>query len=217
MKKLAILLCALISVPAFSKVTVQTDNRVEILAVNQAINDVPNIGRGDLQIENGENQLLIRVTAMIDTNGGKEKFSSLPMVVKFNASDETLKFETPYAIRDNRGVTRFKRAPEVKVTSSKGAIDVVTDNITNQTFDLIKDYNAMLANYNREGGVAAITAAPVQLPEVAPVPVHPIETAVSSKQTKPMVKPSQLQKDFMAMTPEQRQEFVSWAVKNMSN
>ncbi len=217
MKKLAILMCALVSASAFAKVTIQTDNRVEILAVNQVINNVPNVGRGDLQIENGENQLLIRVTAMIDTNGGKEKFNSLPMVVKFNASDETLKFETPYAIRDNRGVNRFNRSPEVKVNSNKGTVKLVTDNITNQTFDLIKDYDAMLANYNREGGVAAIAAVPVQLPEVAPVPVHPIETTPVSKQTKPMVKPSQLQKDFMAMTPEQRQEFVSWAVKNMSN
>ncbi|WGV99632.1 DUF2057 domain-containing protein [Vibrio sp. YMD68] len=216
MKKLAILSLALCSAFSYAKTTIQTDSRVEILAVNQEINQIANSGKGDLQIENGQNQLLVRVTAMIDTNGGKEKFNSSPMVVTFDVSDETLLLETPFVIRDQRAVNKYNRDPRVKVTSSGEAVSITTDVISNETFALIKDYEAMLSSYNQAGGQAAIVSSSVAAASIAkPVTLPEIES--SKKQTKPASKPSSLQADFLEMTPEQRQEFVSWAVKNLNN
>ncbi|MCK6262630.1 DUF2057 domain-containing protein [Vibrio sp. ZSDE26] len=221
MKKLAILSLALCSAFSYAKTTIQTDSRVEILAVNQEINQIANTGKGDLQIENGQNQLLVRVTAMIDTNGGKEKFNSSPLVVTFDVSDETLLLETPFAIRDQRGVNRYNKNPNIKVTSNGKDVETSVDIITNETFALIKDYNAMLATYNQSNGVAAIsTAAAATVASTTastPKPVALPEVEAPQKQTKPVAKPSSLQADFLAMTPEQRQEFVSWAVKNLNN
>jgi len=85
MKKILILsIAVMMSAFAQAQVTIKTDNRVEVLAVNQTINKVPNKGKGDLKIANGDNQLLIRVTAMVDGNGGKTKFNSLPMIKRLN-------------------------------------------------------------------------------------------------------------------------------------
>ncbi|MGC9404252.1 YccT family protein [Vibrio genomosp. F10] len=216
MKKLAILSLALFSTFSYAKTTIQTDSRVEILAVNQEINQIANSGKGDLKIENGQNQLLVRVTAMIDTNGGKEKFNSSPLVVTFDSADQTLLLETPFAIRDERAVNKYNRAPSVKVTSAGKDVPVSTDVITNETFALIKDYDAMLSSYNQAGGKAAIASTSVAAASIAkPVTLPEIESP--KKQTKPVSKPSSLQADFLAMTPEQRQEFVSWAVKNLNN
>ncbi|MGF1696957.1 DUF2057 domain-containing protein [Vibrio lamellibrachiae] len=217
MKKLAVLSLALCSVFAHAKTTIQTDSRVEILAVNQEINQIANKGKGDLQIENGQNQLLVRVTAMIDTNGGKEKFNSSPLVVTFDVSDETLLLETPFAIRDQRAVNKYTANPTLKITSNGQEISASTDVITNETFALIKDYDAMLASYNQSNGVAAITTSAAVTAASTPKPVTLPEIEAPKKQTNPVVKPSSLQTDFLAMTPDQRQEFVSWAVKNLNN
>ncbi|WP_394146299.1 DUF2057 family protein [Vibrio atypicus] len=210
-KSLAVVLMALMSSLANAQVTIQTDKRVEILAVNQNINQLPNRGKGDLKIANGENQLLLRVTALVDGNGGKSKFNSLPMVVKFSANDETLKFETPFAIRDERGVRNFEKQPSVKVTRNGQAVDVTTDVIFDQTFALIKDYDEMLAGYNQAGGKAAIQTHAVNMKAAVAKPSTPKVSTAEFAST------STLQTDFLSMSPQQRQEFISWAVKHIND
>lgn len=208
-KFIAFIAFGLMSTFTHAQVTIQTDNRVEILAVNQAINDIPKKAKGDLKINNGTNQLLIRVTAMVDGNGGKQKFNSLPMVVKFEANDQTLKLETPFAIRDERAVTRFKKSPSVKVTSAGQPIEIETDLIFDQTFALIKDYDAMLNEYNLAGGAASIAVINEIVSTKAPVAEEPtlVQTNAAS---------AGIRDEFLLMTPEQRQEFISWAVKHIN-
>lgn len=212
-KALTLIALGLLSTMAHAKVTIQTDNRVEILAVNQVINSVPKQAKGDLKIENGVNQMLIRVTAMVDGNGGKQKFNSLPMVVKFEGHDETLKFETPFPIRDERAVTRFKSEPQVKVTSGGQAVTVESDIIYDQTFALIKDYDEMLHGYNLAGGKAAISVAS------QPQKVSSNVIVNSSVENQGKIAPSfdHIQHGFLEMTPAQRQEFISWAVKHIND
>lgn len=210
-KVLSILSVSLMSFIASAEVTIQTDSRVEILAVNQEINAVANRGAGDLKIKDGENQLLLRVTALVDGNGGKRKFNSLPMVIKFTAQDETLKLETPFAIRDERAVRAFEKSPSVKVTSNGHALDMETDIIFDQTFALIKDYDAMLAGYNKAGGVAAIS------PKSMTVVSTPVEVAQAPTVAKAIDEKVSLKADFLSMSPEQRQEFISWAVKHIND
>ena len=211
MKKALVLLGGLVAFNVSAQVTVLTDSRVEVLAVNQAINAVPKQGSGDLNIANGDNQLLLRVTALIDKNGGKERFASVPIVAKFTANDQSLLFETPFAIRDERGVTKFEKSPSLKVTSNGQEVEITTDLIYDQSFSLIKDYDAMLQRYNRSGGKAAI----------ATVPVAKKTTEMKAvSQSQPQVESGikiNLQSDFLTMTPEQRQEFISWAVKHIND
>lgn len=211
MNKLLIAFLCLFSAVAQAKVTIQTDKRVEILAVNQSINQIPNKGKGDLKIANGENQLLIRVTGLIDTNGGKEKFSSLPMVVRFNAQDQVLLLETPFPIRDKQGVAKFNKLPSVKMTSNGKALPHQLDIIYDQTFELVKDYNEMLVLYNRQGGKAAIqaefeTQTALDRPSQA-------STQVITNCTNALV----IEEAFLEMTPEQRQKFISWGVQHIND
>ncbi|WP_117233507.1 DUF2057 family protein [Vibrio maerlii] len=209
-KIMVILGLALISTFTHANVTIKTDSRVEILAVNQVINDVPKKGKGDLKIENGINQLLIRVTALVDSNGGKQKFNSFPMVVKFEARDQVLEMETPFAIRDERGVRKFEKAPSIKVTSDGKAVAIETDLIYDQTFAFIKDYGEMLTQYNLAGGPAAI-----ELDNFTQEP------KIMDKQPKEVgIKPTVsigIKGEFLDMTPLQRQEFISWAVKHIND
>jgi len=211
MNKLLIAFLCLFSAVAQAKVTIQTDKRVEILAVNQSINQIPNKGKGDLKIANGENQLLIRVTGLIDTNGGKEKFSSLPMVVRFNAQDQLLLLETPFPIRDQRAVNKFEKSPSVKITSNGNAVVHEMDMIYDQTFELIKDYNAMLDTYNQSGGKAAILADFENQPKLN----RPSQSVKQSQNKCSNV--IAIEDAFLSMTPEQRQQFISWGVQRIND
>ncbi|NOH81324.1 DUF2057 domain-containing protein [Vibrio sp. RE86] len=210
-KFLGVIALGLMSTLASAQVTIQTDNRVDILAVNQEINTTPKKAKGDLKIENGVNQLLIRVTAMVDGNGGKKKFNSLPMVVKFEANNQTLKFETPFAIRDERGVRKFEKQPTVKVTSNGNDVPVEIELVYDQTFALIKDYDEMLEQYNLAGGVAAINVV-----EPAIQPTSDQRQSANKTQSSSAVSKG-IQGEFLQMTPAQRQEFISWAVKHIND
>ena len=211
MKKALALLGGLVAFNVSAQVTILTDSRVEVLAVNQAINEVPKQGKGDLKIANGDNQLLLRVTALIDKNGGKERFTSVPIVAKFTANDQSLLFETPFAIRDERGVTKFEKSPSIKVTSNGQDVEIMTDLIYDQSFSLIKDYDAMLQGYNQVGGKAAIATASVTKKTTGAKVISQPQLQAES------VTKTALQSDFLSMTPDQRQEFISWAVKHIND
>lgn len=212
-KILTVIALGLIGTFAHAQVTIQTDSRVEILAVNQAINNIPKRANGDLKIKNGVNQLLIRVTAMVDGNGGKKKFNSSPLVVKFEASNQTLKFETPFPIRDERAVNRFKKTPSIKVTSAGQDVSVECEQIFDHTFALIKDYDAMLTEYNLAGGSASIAVTSQVTP--AEVAIEPTYRAQTIEQ--PSMISSGIKGNFLLMTPTERQEFISWAVKHINH
>lgn len=210
MKKIIAVALCLVSAMAHAQVTIKTDNRVEILAVNQAINQVPHKGKGDLKIANGVNQLLVRVTALVDSNGGKKKFNSLPMVVLFEANDQVLELQTPFAMRDERAIEKFQQQPSVSITSNGQAVPYTMGVIHDQTFALIKDYDEMLAGYNQSGEAAAIQAKPKAEPLVLPV-VKQQETKAGTASVE-----ASIEQQYLALTPEQRQAFISWAVKHIN-
>ncbi|MCG9726010.1 DUF2057 family protein [Vibrio brasiliensis] len=201
----------LVSSMANAQVTIHTDNRVEILAVNQQINQIPKKAKGDLKIANGHNQVLLRVTAMVDGNGGKQKFNSNPMVVTFDASNETLLFETPFAIRDQRGVRKFEKQPTVKVTRNGQPVTIITEQIFNQSFALIHDYDAMLEEYNLAGGVAAVSVETPTLRNNDKLQSDKVSKQDNSRHS------GAIQSDFLSMSPAERQEFISWAVKHIND
>lgn len=211
MKKIIAVALCVMSAMAHAQVTIKTDNRVEILAVNQEINQIPNKGKGDLKIANGLNQLLIRVTALVDSNGGKKKFNSSPMVVLFEASDQTLDLETPFAIRDERAIEKFQQEPSVSITSNGNAVPFEMDIIYDQTFALIKDYNEMLAGYNQSGSNASIQAKPK-----AEALVLPVATTKKAEGEAMRAVEASIEQQYLSLTPEQRQAFVSWAVQHIN-
>ncbi|ANU37144.1 hypothetical protein VSVS05_02040 [Vibrio scophthalmi] len=210
MKKILILsIAVMMSAFTQAQVTIQTDNRVEVLAVNQTINKVPNKGKGHLKIANGDNQLLIRVTAMVDGNGGKTKFNSLPMVIRFHASDQTLDLTTPFAIRTERAVKKFAENPLVSVTSDGEDWPYIVDVIHDQTFELLKDYNAMLMRYNQTKGKAALVSAGSNNRFTT---VEQSESSTNSTELNRVMETA-----FFEMTPSQRQQFLAWAVQHLND
>lgn len=189
----------LMSWGASAQVTILTDNRIELLAVNTEINPILEKGE-NLKINNGINQLLVRVTAIVDGNGGKSKFVSSPIVLKFDAKDQVLELKTPFPIRDENAVRKFEKAPTLSVTSGGEDFDVIKDVIIDNEFSFFKDYDKLLEKYNLTNSIASINGKPVI-----------IESAVTSKAG---VSPT-IQSQFLLMSAEEQQAFMQWAMRNL--
>ena len=189
----------LMSWSALAQVTILTDNRIELLAVNTEINPVLEKGE-NLKINNGLNQILVRVTAMVDGNGGKSKFVSSPIVLKFDANDQTLELKTPFPIRDQQAVRKFEKNPTLSITSKGAEFDVTKDVIIDNEFSFFKDYDKLLEKYNLTDAIAAINSH--NLKENAKV--------VSTEKVSPSI-----QSQFLTMTVEEQQAFMQWAMRNL--
>ncbi|GAK82921.1 UPF0319 protein VPA1584 precursor [Vibrio ponticus] len=154
---------------------------------------------------------MVRVTGLVDTNGGKKRFASLPIVIRFNATNQILKLETPFPIRAERDIKKFKESPSIKITSNGLPVDYQMDVIENQTFAFIKDYDKMLSTYNYSGGKAAILAEFESQGEIERVSKAALTTTV--KCTNALA----IEEAFLGMTPEQRQKFISWGVQHIND
>ncbi|MCG7498465.1 DUF2057 domain-containing protein [Vibrio sp. Of7-15] len=190
-----------------AEVLINFDRGVEVLAVGQH-EYTPSIlsSTADFKLNNGVNQLLIRVTALVNRNGAKEKYVSQPFVMKFTASDTELLVSAPFAIRDDRGVRKFEKQPHVLLTQSGESYSFKSEMITSKEFSLFKNYNELLGKYNQSGGVASLSVIDMGSENVQ---------ITASESPDPCGKSSGLQGDFLLMSFEGRQEFISWAVKHL--
>lgn len=187
-----------------AEVQVNFDRGVEILAVGKHEYTPSILSSTDgFPLSNGISQLLVRVTSLVNRNGTKEKYVSQPFVMKFMASDTELVVSAPFTIRDDRGVRKFESQPHVLLTQNGESYPFKSEVIISSEFSLFKNYNELLEKYN-------------QLEEVASLSVTDIKTEIADiNDSDPEIKSIDLQGDFLSMSIEDRQEFISWAVKHL--
>lgn len=205
----------------WASVQLTTEGRVEVLALNST-DTIVHVKPGEWQLPNGTNQLLVRVSGMIDTNGGKQKFNGLPLVVTFEAHDQAVTIAEPFVIRDQRGVERYKRAPSVHLHVNGQPLPYQSDEIYDQSFSLTKNYDEMLASYNELGyGKAQLRTSTLKSTATAATSPAPsdvvLEATPSLTDKEESRRTSRLQHDFLTLPASERQEFLSWAVKHLNH
>ncbi|MCQ4056202.1 DUF2057 domain-containing protein [Aeromonas sp. SG16] len=199
------LLCGTASVQAAVGVSVPENFR--ILAVSS----------GTLQDEqhatlsNGEQQLLVRFEGLIPSRSSSEndrQVRSEPQVVRYQASNQRLQLVASVPA-DEQGVQAYAKSPAVALQESGRALAIQQDALVTSGMLLGVDWNGKLAEYNRSGGKAALTAGAVAAPSI---------NAVSGG-SQPVVAASelegQLQQLFLKADPALRKRFISWAVPQL--
>ncbi|KGY14173.1 hypothetical protein NM22_01560 [Vibrio tubiashii] len=157
------LLAALVlgtSTVAVADVTITIPETVDILVVNE---DSPKLtgslfSNKKLALPDGENQILFKYKPYFDQ--GKERIilESDPILGTFTASNQALTFELPKYRND---VEASKKLPNLtwSLLDDKGQpIDIKQDKIIKQGMQIGRNYNIEVAEYNRKGGVAAVTS-----------------------------------------------------------
>ncbi|PTT47840.1 DUF2057 domain-containing protein [Aeromonas sp. HMWF016] len=199
------LLCGTASVQAAVEVSVPENFR--ILAVSS----------GTLQDEqhatlsDGEQQLLVRFEGVIPSRSSSEndrQVRSEPQVVRYQASNQRLQLVASVPA-DEQGMQAYAKSPAVALQESGRALTIQQDALVTSGMLLGVDWNGKLAEYNRSGGKAALTAGVVAAPSI---------NAVSSG-SQPVVAASelegQLQQLFLKADPALRKRFISWAVPQL--
>ncbi|CAJ1840324.1 hypothetical protein FNBNMHLP_01948 [Aeromonas jandaei] len=199
------LLCGTASVQAAVEVSVPENFR--ILAVSS----------GTLQDEqhatlsDGEQQLLVRFEGLIPSRSSSEndrQVRSEPQVVRYQASNQRLQLVASVPA-DEQGMQAYAKSPAVALQESGWALAIQQDALVTSGMLLGVDWNGKLAEYNRSGGKAALTAGAVAAPSI---------NAVSGG-SQPVVAASelegQLQQLFLKADPALRKRFISWAVPQL--
>jgi uncharacterized protein YccT (UPF0319 family) len=202
------LLCAatgMSTAQAEVEVVVPTD--FQILAVSS----------GTLQDEqhatlaDGEQQLLVRYEGVIPSRNSSEndrQVRSEPQVVRYQASNQrlTLVAQQP---ADEQAMVAYAKGPVVMLQANGQALDTQQDALVTSGMLLGVDWSGKLAEYNRSGGKAALTAGAIS--------AQPTATSASGAQ--PVVAASalegQLQQLFLQADPELRKRFIGWAVPRL--
>lgn len=205
-----VLLCAALAVgSAQAVVEVKVPENFSILAVS----------RGTLQDEqhatlaDGEQQLLVRFEGVIPSRSSSEndrQVRSEPQVVRYQGSNQHLLL-TASVPGDERGMQAYAKVPVVGLQENGRALAIQQDALVTSGMLLGVDWNGKLADYNRSGGKAALTAVAVA------VAAQPAATLAIGAQ--PVVAASelegQLQQLFLQADPALRKRFIGWAVPQL--
>ncbi|WP_421253492.1 DUF2057 domain-containing protein [Aeromonas jandaei] len=199
------LLCGTASVQAAVGVSVPENFR--ILAVSSGMLQ----DEQHATLSDGEQQLLVRFEGVIPSRSSSEndrQVRSEPQVVRYQASNQRLQLVASVPA-DERGMQAYAKSPAVALQENGRALAIQQDALVTSGMLLGVDWNGKLAEYNRSGGKAALTAGVVAAPSI---------NAVSGG-SQPVVAASelegQLQQLFLKADPALRKRFISWAVPQL--
>ncbi|MGF1751164.1 DUF2057 family protein [Vibrio cionasavignyae] len=166
MKALNILSCALLascSTFAIADVTINIPDSVDLLSVNAGEADTKSNGffssGKTATLPDGTNQIVFRFEPYFDVN--REERVSVPskaVIARFDASNTTLTLEVP-SYQNERQAKKDIDAFAWTLKDEQGnVIAIEQDVLIKDGMQIGRDYSREAEDYNRKGGVAAITA-----------------------------------------------------------
>ncbi|MCF5893553.1 DUF2057 domain-containing protein [Aeromonas veronii] len=203
-----VLLCAVLGAGSVqAMVDVKVPENFRILAVsNGTLQDEQHATLAD-----GEQQLLVRFEGVIPSRSSSEndrQVRSEPQVVRYQGSNQHLQL-TASVPGDERGMQAYAKDPVVALQENGRVLAIQQDVLVTSGMLLGVDWSGKLAEYNRSGGKAALTAGVVAAPSI---------NAVSGG-SQPVVAASelegQLQQLFLQADPVLRKRFIGWAVPQL--
>ncbi len=156
MKKAAyslfIFCCIFWSSQVFAQTTLSYPKAVEILAINGK--EVPK-KRSSVQLPDGENQLLLRLVVNVGKRFDREMEYSETVIIKFSAAGAPLQLIVP-KIKSAMDMRAFNRKINLTIVGAENTpIPFAKDTLIKSGFQLDRDYQQELADYNQTNGPAA--------------------------------------------------------------
>ncbi|WP_163921220.1 DUF2057 domain-containing protein [Photobacterium sp. Alg240-V54] len=179
----------------------------------------------DLTLNNGLNQIVVRVSKLIQGQGDLEKYRSEPMVITFTANDQTFHIKPDGRIINFVDAKNFNDNPSMEIITASGSIfdakvDALPRNNSGDSSVIFgRDYLKDLAYYNQSQGYAFAGQAPIIEPKKKPKQLVKIESPATVDEPVAIVQPAkmvaaeqELKNIYSQLTPQQRKAFLGWAV-----
>ncbi|CAM3074545.1 DUF2057 family protein [Vibrio neptunius] len=153
-----------ISGMAAAEVTITVPDTVDVLVANDA---KPELSGGffsskqTLTLPDGENQILFRYQPYFTQGKDRIILESDPIIATFDTKNTELTFDMP-KYRDQREAEKeIKQVDWQLITASGSALAVKQDKLVKDGMQIGRNFKIELADYNRRGGVAAVSAATI--------------------------------------------------------
>lgn len=170
---------ALISSAAFADVTLSIPDTINVLVVNDAS---PKLEGGffsaskTLTLPDGENQILFQYQPYFDQGNDRVILESDPLVGTFNASNTKLEFALPKYRNENQARKQISHVEWSLVDESGNTLETKQDKLVKDGFQLGRNHQIELAEYNRQGGVAALSTVAATAAVATPAPTTQVDS-----------------------------------------
>lgn len=213
-----------LSLNLHAEVTLNLPDNFRLLAVNEqdaakGWDSFFKSSDDSITLKNGQNQIIYQIDKYFyrgDTQSAR--YRSVPYIVTFTASDQTLNLELPN-FADETHARAFKSDDISLQDNSDQTINFKHDQLKLDGFSVNHDYHDYAKTYNVNHGPAALTASAVAtaaLKTTAKMSTANVETSkIESVNASSVQASEQLKHWFLQADEKTKKEFLSWAVSNL--
>lgn len=201
----------LVSSSALADVIIDLPKDVQILVVNGEDAGYSSFGfdyKENLTLNDGLNQVVFRVSKVVIESGNKStKFKSKPLVATFDSQNSHLAITLPN-IKNLQAGYDFDSDPSFDLVAKKGQLDYFEKGQLRTLSTFGADFVQATANFNKSSEKASVANFSQQqvVTEVKREGNVKIAQSTSDDQLKLL---------FLNKTPQEKQDFLSWAIQNM--
>lgn len=214
LNKLLALSCGLIAPLSFADVNIDIPRDVQILVVNGEDAGYSSFGfdyKDNLHLNDGINQVVFRVSKVVNESGNKStKFKSKPLVATFESTDSHLKLEVPN-LKTLQSGYNFDSDPSFKLGAIDGEVEYFKQGQLRTLATFGSDFVQATENFNK-------SSEPASLAHLVSSSTNPIKVTAPTPEKKAKVSAqanTDLKSLFLNKSYQEKQEFLSWAIKNM--
>ncbi len=162
--------------------------------------------KSPLVLNNGFNQLVVRVSKLVEKQGEHEKYNSEPIVVMFDADNAEFTLKPGSLIMRGEHAEAFDSDPKIIVDPSSGSNILIKQSVLPRGAGFSRDYEKELVRFNAKNNIN----------------VESVATSINvSKQKEAAVLDNgsiaKSKKLFSKATSAEKEQFIDWALKNRKN
>nr|WP_158163152.1 DUF2057 family protein [Vibrio mimicus] len=161
MQRLSCLLALCFAASASAKVTIDIPDTIDLLVVNGSS---PKLSGGffdatkKLELDDGEQQIVFRYSPYFSQGSDRIIIDSDVIIATFDAANQDFTFDMP-KYRDAPQATKAIKKMEWQLVDQQGkAVEMRQDRLIKEGMQLGRNFEFETAEYNRKGGIAALTS-----------------------------------------------------------
>lgn len=161
MQCLTCLLALCFAASASAKVTMEIPDTIDLLVVN---GESPKLSGGffdatkKLELEDGEQQIVFRYSPYFSQGNDRIIIDSEVVIATFDAANQALRFDMP-KYRDAPQATKAIKTMQWQLLDQQGkAVELRQDRLIKEGMQIGRNFEFETAEYNKKGGVAALTS-----------------------------------------------------------
>lgn len=191
----------------FSAVTVELDRELAPVIIDGKEVGLRIGTQRIIELENGQSQLVVRVSKLIHKQSNFEKYYSNPVVLTFTAHDASLYVSPAEEVKTQEQAKHFKDHPVMNVVDSAGKSFAVQQGVLLPGSGLVRNYREELKEFNQTHGLMGTSVETAVQHQTA-------TSAVGTQQGKESKALEMVQYWYAKTSNDDRTIFSDWAFQN---